>query len=155
VRDNPALYDLVLNAWDVDDYDRDTVADDEDCALADPGAFAAPPEIASLDVRRIAGGNAGLTWPSLAATAGSGTRYDVISGRLSGLRADGTFGAASCLANDLPEPSFDDDRGQPPPGDGDYYLVRGQNVCGLGSFGDSTLSPDPRDDLDGYFTPCP
>jgi len=155
VRDNPALYDLVLNAWDIDDYDRDTASDDEDCALADPGAFAVPVEIASLVVRPIAGGDAGLSWPSLAETAGVGTRYDVVTGRLSVLRTDETFVAASCLANDLPAPFFDDDRGQPPPGDGDYYLVRGQNACGPGSFGDSTLAPDPRDDLDGYFTPCP
>jgi len=29
-----------------------------------------------------------------------------------------------------------------------FYLVRGQNACGAGSYGDAPLTPDPRDALD-------
>ena len=35
------------------------------------------------------------------------------------------------------------------------YLVRGRNACGLGSYGSSNLTPDPRDSLDAGSPACP
>jgi len=39
------------------------------------------------------------------------------------------------------------DSSVPALGDGLYYLVAAENVCGSGGYGDSSLVPDPRDSL--------
>lgn len=62
-------------------------------------------------------------------------RYDVIGGLLSALRSSGTVAAATCVVNDAPGTSTSDPRPNPASGDGYYYLVRGQNVCGSGFYG--------------------
>jgi hypothetical protein len=38
--------------------------------------------------------------------------------------------------------------GNPALGDGSWYLVRSRNGCGSGTWGNSSLDPDPRDLLD-------
>ena len=67
--------------------------------------------------------------------------------------ATGNYGSASCLVNGHPNTPYDDDRADPAVGDGYYYVLRARNGCGIGSYGDSSLSPDPRDDLNPG--PCP
>ena len=79
------------------------------------------------------GGSETLIWPSLAASAGAGTVYDVAKGSLAGLAAAGTS-ASVALACDLPATTIDD-ASIPAPWDGFYYLVRARNVCGTGSWG--------------------
>ncbi len=121
------------------DGDGDGVDNNADCALADPGSFAAPGEVASLTVNR-AGATGSLAWASLAATAGSGTVYDVVCGDLATLLSAGT-GGASALACGIAATSASDPS-VPPAGSGVYYLVRGRNACGIGTWGfDSTGAP--------------
>ena len=60
--------------------------------------------------------------------------YDVVSSTLSDLRTNGTT-TATCLSNDVPTPGYVDTQADPPAGDGYYYLIRAQAVCGTGSFG--------------------
>ena len=75
----------------------------------------------------------------------------IAAGLLSELRTAGDFAEAACLGTftDSPVP---DPAGDPPVGDGWYYLARGDGHCA--SYGDSSLDPDPRDDLD-LADPCP
>ena len=91
-----------------------------------------------------------------AASAGSGTVYDLVSGLLSSLTATGAYGSAICLANNVAgtgTPPYTDTRGLPPSGDSYYYLIRAQNSCAVASFG-ATGPMDPKAALDST-TPCP
>ena len=62
-------------------------------------------------------------------------RYDVAGGMVSDLGADRDFSRAACLADDLPAVWWDDTRQDPSPGNGYYYIVRGENAYGSGSYG--------------------
>ncbi|MBP7149783.1 MAG: hypothetical protein KBD01_19835 [Acidobacteria bacterium] len=124
-----------------------------ECDDADPAAWAEPAEVGQHTVGR-ADAAVVLNWPSLAAAAGHGTRYDVVSGALSELLVDASFARAECLLDGAAEPPVDDPSALPPPGEARYTLVRGQNGCGSGTFGSGTPLPDPRDLLDDA-TPCP
>jgi hypothetical protein len=61
-----------------------------------------------------------------------------VGGSLSQLHAVGTFADAACLTNDVGSTSWGDARPDPAPGLGYYYLVRAGNVCGGGTYGQST-----------------
>lgn len=135
------------------DADGDGIPASEDCDDGDNGLYHAPGEVTHLNVTK-SGETATCSWDSMADTAGPSTTYDMVSGLVSALRADGGFGGASCLADDLAAPSYDDTRSGPDPADAYYYLSRGQNGCGTGTWGDATIDPDPRDDLDASG-PCP
>jgi hypothetical protein len=154
-RQTPDFGMPLLNAWDSTDLDRDTAPDASDCLFLDPTAFAVPDEIRFGPMQRNGTSAALLEWADQSALAGSGTTYDIVSGRLSDLRWTGDFSAATCLENGLTEAHYVDDRAAPPADDGDWYLLRAQNNCGFATFGDSTLTPDPRDPLDDFGTPCP
>ncbi|RMG46608.1 MAG: hypothetical protein D6718_05275 [Acidobacteria bacterium] len=125
-----------------------------DCDVADPGVFGAPPEVHGLLVERDLSGTR-LSWESLDPVSGLSTVYDVIGGDLGELRADRGFGRAACLATGLPDSPWTDGQPDPLAGGGLYWLVRGRNGCGIGSYGDGTATPDPRDDLDGGTPACP
>ena len=125
----------------------------DDCNDADPGAFRVPVEVGGLTAARNVEGTL-LTWTDQALTAGAGTSYAVVTGFLSTLRTDGGFASATCLGSELDLAEYVDTRRAPPPLDGFYYLVRARNSCGAGTFGDSGLSLDPRDELD-TAPPCP
>ena len=110
------------------DTDGDGVADADDCAPGDGGAFASPTEIANA----VFLGASTLSWDSAASSSGGGTVYDVLRGSLDELPV-GAGGAEACLASSLPVTVFED--ATAPPSNGFYYLVRGVNVCGVGSYG--------------------
>jgi hypothetical protein len=148
-----SYWDNRINAYEPGDMDRDGAAAVTDCNDADPGAAAAPVEVSGVAVSWEHGATR-VAWTSQAATAGAGTTYDVVSGYASDLLATGTFGSASCLASALAAPPYDDARSGPPAQDGFYYLVRARNGCGTATFGDASVSPDPRDALDAG-APCP
>jgi photosystem II stability/assembly factor-like uncharacterized protein len=115
-------------------YDLDQLPDpDADCALADPGAFAAPGEVPSLGVAKTGVDTALLSWSSLAAAAGPGTVYDVAVGDLSSLAPSGTASSTSLTCGLALNTTSDS--AIRPSGSGVYYLVRGRNRCGLGSWG--------------------
>ena len=128
-----SLYSYDLDQLPPADGDADGVDNNHDCALADPGAFAPPGEVAPLQVRTDAAGQAILSWPGLASSAGPGTVYDVARGDIGSLAASGFAGSTS-LACGLPLPGATDAT-LPPAGTGVYYLVRGRNACGAGSWG--------------------
>ncbi len=76
----------------------------------------------------------GQTPTGLAWAAASGAVYDVASGALSDLRVDGTTSAA-CLSNDGTAAGYVENRPDPAPGAGYYYIVRAQSACGSGTYG--------------------
>jgi hypothetical protein len=107
-----------------------------DCAPMDGTLLQTPEGISGLDVSRTGPGYR-FVWEDQAATAGTATLYDIHSGAISALRADGGFSSGSCLADDLPEAWFDYTGPGPTPGDALYFMIRGQNACpaGTGTYG--------------------
>lgn len=143
------------------DADSDLVPDFSDCAPFDPSLWLPPQPVTgvSVDLSSAGDGAGTVRWNSLAPLAGPSTLYDLILGSVQGLQATGGFlGVASCGAADLLDTSFDDP-GIPASGDGRFYLVRGTNGCGVGSFRDPSTSQGtatPRDVLDDpQNDPCP
>jgi hypothetical protein len=118
--------DLLGNACDPDD-DGDGAADAADCLPLDPTVIAAPGEIAGVGFPdRLT-----LQWQD--AGAGSGTVYDVLRGTLDGLPVGGA-GTETCLADGVTGTS-DASGPDPTAGTGFWYLLRGDNACGVGSYG--------------------
>jgi len=105
-----------------------------DCDDLNPFVWAAPKVVDGLTVAEIAGGYR-VAWTSQAESAGPSTHYDVFSGLISLLRPGGDFSTGACAANNLAAPSFDDLGPDPAAGDAYYFIVRGQNVCGTGTYG--------------------
>jgi hypothetical protein len=108
--------------------DGDPLGDVCDCAPSDGTAFDTPYEIQGFHVVDAA---ATLQWASDAANSGSGTVYDVLRGTVAGLPVgyDGT-----CLESDLGALDMQDAE-LPAAGECFFYLVRGSNVCGDGTYG--------------------
>jgi hypothetical protein len=124
-----------------------------DCAPSDPAVFAAPPRVLNL---RVEAGGAGvdLTWDELDTVVGEGTRYDVVGGRLGDLLATRDFTGAGCISAGLTGASMTATEPDPPKGDALYYIVRGRNACGDGTYAEGYGDPGPRALLDGR-SPCP
>jgi agmatine/peptidylarginine deiminase len=110
--------------------DGDARGDDCDCAPADGTVFSVPFEIAHLGLPAPTS----LSWDSDAANSGSGTLYDVLRGGLVNLPSG--YGD-TCLVSDWAGLTLEDAT-PPEPGAGYYYLVRGTNSCGTGSYGDDS-----------------
>ncbi len=115
-----------------DDDDNDGALDIGDCAPLDPSASSAPVEVTGLGVNRT--GTTTVSWTG----QGSGFRYDVAGGDVSTLRSEGGVQSAACLQDDTLGTSWDDTRPDPAAGDGYYYLVRAQNACGEGTYGQNS-----------------
>jgi hypothetical protein len=113
------------------DDDNDAVADATDCAPFDPTLSAPPSEVSGVLVNKSGGTT--LQW----SPGGPGV-HDVASGNLAALRADGNVGAATCAQDDQGGTAWTDARPDPGLGSGYYYLVRRQNVCGGGTYGQAT-----------------
>ncbi len=109
-----------------------------DCNDADPAVFAAPGQVLGLDVTDLVPGPGfEFTWTSQAATAGSGTVYDVFEAADSDLGASGDFSTGSCAEEDLGLAEYQYTGPLPPLGDGFVFIFRGQNACpgGTGTWG--------------------
>ena len=121
------------------DGDADGSDNNLDCAPTDAGAFATPGEVAALTTDRGVVGETLLSWSSLAATAGSATAYDLARGDLASLRTLGTGDSGSLVcalaATSTSDPAV------PVAGAGFYYLARGRNTCGFGSWGTGAAGP--------------
>lgn len=122
--------DTAGDACDPDD-DNDGVTDGGDCAPLDESAFAVPPQIPDV---RLLSDRLTISWDSAALAAGSGTVHDVVKGVLSELPVENgpseacvVSGTAGATASD---PAL------PPAGQGYWYMVRGRNACGAGTYGD-------------------
>jgi len=112
------------------DIDGDGVSNASDCAPIDPTAWALPAEIAGVGFSL---NGQTLSWGSLAVQAGPATVYDVMRGLIAQLPTGG--GAAeTCLTSDTAATQIIDAT-TPAIGAGFYYLTRGANVCGVGTYG--------------------
>jgi parallel beta-helix repeat protein len=78
--------------------------------------------------------------------------FQIVAGYLSDLLADKDFSQARCLGTYLASPAVDT-LPEPPEGDGRYYLARGLTNCEGAQYGDSSLTPDPRNQL--ILISCP
>ncbi len=112
------------------DDDGDGAEDTVDCAPFDGTAFALPDEVSDL---AFVGDKETVEWASLADSAGTGTVYDVVRGNLSELPVGGA-GSEACLASGVSELRVMDDE-MPSAGAGYWYVVRGANACGVGTYG--------------------
>jgi len=147
---------LVTNPTQAD-ADQDARGDACDCAPSDPAAWSGPGEVTGVRADRSPQGPSYVTlsWDALAGQAGPGVVYDVITGTFSSLRVNRGFTEFECLATDEPGTSIVKIQPQPEPPlpNGYWYLVRGQNACGHGTWGDGSGTPDPRDPLESG-APC-
>ncbi len=115
------------------DSDGDGAPDINDCAPQDPGAFASPAEVKG---DRFGSDKRTYSWTSSAPSSGSATVHDVKRGALNEFPVGGG-GAETCLASGIVASSITDAT-VPAASSGFYYLARGRNVCGTGSYGSAT-----------------
>ena len=115
------------------DLDGDGTPNAQDCRPNDPTIWGPSGEVAGVVLTK--GPGTGVSWASL---SGGTTSYDVSGGDLTLLRSNESSTDASCLENAVIGVSWNDPRPDPNEGGGHYYLVRGQNVCGAGSYGFAT-----------------
>jgi len=134
---------FIANAGQTDG-DGDGAGDICDCAPAAPNAFNVPSEVTgvSFSADRVT-----LSWVSAAPGAGTGTVHDVVRGRVTELPV-GTGQSEICLAAGLAGTTMTESA-LPPVGTAFWYLVRGRNVCGAGTYGFQS-SGGPRN-----TTACP
>ncbi len=124
-----------------------------DCSPSDPGSFSAPARV--LDLEMVGQpGSVELRWEDLRPSSGASTVHDVVAGSLGDLRATGSFAGAACIAAGSAASSLADPSPDPPIEDGTWYLVRGRNGCGSGTYAEPTALPLARDALDAS-SPCP
>ena len=115
------------------DDDNDGAVDGTDCAPLDASAFAAPAEVTGVELSAY---RVTIRWNSAASVAGAGTVYSVLSGKLDELPVGG--GASeTCVAPSEPGTTATDPS-IPTSEQGYWYLVRGRNVCGTGTYGFQT-----------------
>ena len=109
--------------------DTDGSGDACDCLPLDPTIWSVPTAILGL---RLAQG----TWTELIWTdVGQISHYDVSSGSLTDLRTGRSAAAATCVVDDVVGTAWTDDAlGDPIAGEGLYYMIRGQNACGVGTY---------------------
>ena len=85
------------------------------------------------------GSDAVITW-NLAIRASAST---VLRGRVSGLPVGSGGADEQCLADNTELTTLTDSDSPPPAGDAFWYLVRGENACGSGSYGFEALNGAP------------
>ena len=119
------------NAIETDD-DNDGVADGSDCAPLQAGSFALPREVTGVT---FAADKATLRWNTAALGAGTATVHDVLRGAL-GAFPVGAGASEICLASGVVGTAVTDSN-RPSAGQGSWYLVRGRNDCGDGTYGEA------------------
>jgi len=135
-----SMWTYDLNQLPPPDRDGDGVINVDDCAPDDAGAFALPGEVQNL---RIAADKQTITWNSAVPTAGPGTVHDVLRG-LVGQLPVGSGSGEICLASGLAgTTTTDSSLPGAGPGLAYWYLARGRNTCGSGTYG-TTSSGAPR-----------
>jgi hypothetical protein len=110
--------------------DGDAAGDLCDCAPTDGTVFAIPVEVAGIT---LPSDKFTLTWTSAQPTSGSSTLHDVLRGALAELPV-GSGTGETCVVSGTSAATASDSA-LPVAGDGFWYLVRGRNSCGVGSYG--------------------
>ena len=101
----------------------------DDCDDTDAQVWSPPSEASG--VMAVSSSPVTFAWNSQA-THGPGTLHDLVGGTRTS--ASMNFPAAECLYTDVAA-TFADVRPDPPPGAVYWYLVRGRNTCGTGTYG--------------------
>jgi len=110
--------------------DGDARGDECDCAPADPAVFAMPSQVETLV---FASDKITLLWESASTNAGSATVHDVLSGALEELPV-GSGPFERCVASGIQTAQVSDPA-VPASGRAFWYVVRGRNACGRGTYG--------------------
>ena len=125
------------------DADSDSICGDLDCSDTNPLVWSVPIEVTNLTVSTA--GPTHLSWDGQNSLVGPETTYDLVSGPL--LSEGGfSFLPGACLETGLGS-TYSDIRPDPAPEEGFWYLVRGTNSCGAGTFGST--------ERDAAISPCP
>ncbi len=130
------------------DLDQDSFGDACDCAPLDPGSYALPAKVVGLTLSKSQLGPdyTQLNWKTLSGQAGSGTKYDAVTGNLSLMTAPNRFSDATCVLSDVSGISATAYHPAPAPGEAWWFMLRGDNACGAGSYDEDSISefdPDP------------
>ena len=114
------------------DADSDDHGDACDCDSSDSELFTPPLKIMGFFLPS----EGSLSWDSDGPHSGSSTEYDVLSGALAELPVGGGL-SERCVEAATPI-TISNDAEDPAPGTGFYYLVRGRNACGVGTYGEAS-----------------
>jgi hypothetical protein len=114
------------------DTDTDGVGNDCDCAPANSSVFTAPGDFGGPRLGER-GDHDLLEWCSDELKVGPGTSYDVLRGSVDELPVGGVP-PDTCLHDNLTSPTTTDTE-IPLAGRAFFYLVRGTNACGVGTWG--------------------
>jgi hypothetical protein len=101
-----------------------------DCDDGNPLVWSAPVEVTNL--RLASQPSTSLAWDAQGALVGTGVTYDVLRGNLSVLPVGS--GSEVCESSGASGTTATDGA-IPPPGSGFWYLVRGHDSCGAGTYG--------------------
>ena len=127
-----------------EDGHPDSLCGGDDCNDTNPLVWRAPNEVMNLAVTTEF--PASLSWDSQAATSGSETTYDLVSGGVTPVPGM-DFAASECLLSADPATAYTDGRPTPSIGYGFWYLARARNSCGVCTYGavtrDSSIPPCP------------
>jgi hypothetical protein len=105
----------------------------DDCNDLNGAVWQAPFEVTNLVLTTASPANP--AWDSQTGLAGPETVYDLVSGTFGPNSGVVSFPAASCLQSGGVANSFSDARPDPAPGTAYWYLSRGRNSCGTGTYG--------------------
>jgi probable HAF family extracellular repeat protein len=111
------------------DSDGDGASDAADCAPLDAAAYATPGEVTGL---RFDSDRTTITWSTATVGSGAGTVHDLLRGVVRELPAGS--GALETCTPGIPAATTQD-ISTPPVGEAFWYLVRGRNACGAGTYG--------------------
>ncbi len=125
-----------------EDSDGDHIGDACDCAPLDPSYGAYAGEVAGVKLAKAAGSTVGLSWTSSPVVQS----YDICGGTIGAMRSNHNVLDSACLQGGVAGSSWNDSR----TGAGYYYIIRGVNQCGPGTYGFATNATER---VPG--TPCP
>ena len=108
----------------------------------------APPEVDNGVAVGKSGSQANISWN----VASGATSSDVLRGTLSGLPVGPGGGDETCFATAIPGNSISDSDPLPV-GVGYWYVIRGKNACGNGTYGYRTQGAVPT--IERVSTTCP
>ena len=109
---------------------------DGDCNDGNPGVWA-PPLPVDVDYELVTGG-VRLSWDPQYVSSGTSTTYDIFTGSGDALPSTGgDFSGGTCAAVNLTTSWYTDTTPNPPLGGIRYFILRAQNACGSGTYGDA------------------